>query len=348
MAASIFGTRFSGARTPAWHSLGTVFTDRPSVSEAFTRTGLDYPYIEAPVLAHVDGVMIPVAGKKAIVRGPTIDDPMHRTLAVVSENFGVIQNMEIAGMLDVLAAKWPIETVGALGKGETIFGTLDAGETSVGGEPIHKYFLFTDSKDGTRNLEIAFTPVRIVCQNTLTMGLRKATSRFTLGHKKTVRQYAGWAIDVIAQLQANEEVILADLQALTEVRLDADRVQQLLIQIYPEPVRSAQHEIVLAAFAAAGGSVPQDLQTAYKDREEGRITQLEHTVLMRSSAEELLRRFNDEQPKLANTAWALYNSVVELEDFRQGRGDAAMSAVFGQRAATKTRAYQLITASSKN
>ena len=61
MSASIFGSRFSGSRTPAWHGLGTVFTDKPSASEAFTRTGLDYPYIEAPVLAHVDGVMIPMA-----------------------------------------------------------------------------------------------------------------------------------------------------------------------------------------------------------------------------------------------------------------------------------------------
>ena len=232
----------------------------------------------------------------------------------------------------------------ALGQGEKIFGTLDAGETTVGREPIHKYFLFTDSKDGTRNLEIAFTPVRIVCQNTLTMGLRKATSRFTLRHEKTVRQYAGWAIGVMAQLQANEEAILADLQALTEVRLDADRVQELLSQIYPEPVRGGPHEIVRAAFAIAGDAVPVDLKTMYEQREKGYASWVEHTVLMRSSAEELLKRFNDEQPSLANTAWALYNSVVEMEDFRQGRGDAAMSAVFGQRAAAKARAYQLISA----
>lgn len=343
MSAQIFGERFSGARTPAWHGLGTVFNDSPSASEAFSRTGLDYPYLECPVLAQVDGsVLLPVAGKKAIVRGPTLDDPMHRTLAVVSEDFGVIQNMEIARMLDVLSNKWPIETVGALGQGETIFGTFDAGQAKIGGDDIHKYFLFSDSKDGSRNLEIAFTPVRVVCQNTLTLGLKQASSRFTLGHKKTVRQYAEWGINVIARLQANEEVILADLNALTEIRLDAEEVRLLLNQIYPEPVRSGPHGLVLAAFEAAGDDIPEDLQSEYTDREHGYARWVERAQLMRSSATELLARFNDEQPPLAWTAWALYNSVVELEDFRRGKGDVAMSAVFGQRATTKARAFNLI------
>ena len=37
MPASIFGDRFVGFREPAWHGIGTTFTDHITVSEAVER-----------------------------------------------------------------------------------------------------------------------------------------------------------------------------------------------------------------------------------------------------------------------------------------------------------------------
>jgi hypothetical protein len=46
MPASIFGSRFTGRREPAWHGLGTVFEDAPLASEAIVRSGMDYVVVE--------------------------------------------------------------------------------------------------------------------------------------------------------------------------------------------------------------------------------------------------------------------------------------------------------------
>lgn len=347
--ASLFGERFISRRVPAWHALGTIFDDAPTMSSAFLRANLDYTYTEGSVYVAIGDAHIAVPDKKAILRSPTIDDPMHRVLSIVGKDFGVVQNMDIAKILDELTERWPVETAGALGYGETIFATMNAGEAEIGGESIQKFFLLTDSKDGSRNLDIAFTPVRVVCQNTLTTGLQRAQSRFALQHTRDVGLYAQLGVNVLAGLQASEEDILRELQELTQVHFEEDEAVRLIAQIYPESEKSRQHLLIEQAIALP--NVAPEIESMGKARKLSRLAQLEHTALLRGSARELLARFNDEQPSLAWTAWALYNSVVELEDFKQGRGSNAeisWSALRGSRAQTKTRAYSLISRAAMN
>ena len=54
--------------------------------------------------------------------------------------------------------------------------------------------------------------------------------------------------------------------------------------------------------------------------------------------------FNQQFGHFANTPWAVYNSVVEAEDYRRGHNGnndapASSTALFGDRAKTKARAF---------
>ena len=49
--------------------------------------------------------------------------------------------------------------------------------------------------------------------------------------------------------------------------------------------------------------------------------------------------FNDEQPRLANTPWALWQAIVEVEDYRKGWANNASSVLFGERAGIKAKAF---------
>ena len=52
--------------------------------------------------------------------------------------------------------------------------------------------------------------------------------------------------------------------------------------------------------------------------------------------------FNQEHPKVAQTPWAIWQAVVETEDYRRGKESTngrQSSALFGTRATTKEKAF---------
>jgi hypothetical protein len=129
MPASIFGSRFTGKREPAWHGLGTVFEDAPLASEAIVRSGMDYVVAKCPLFIDTPwGPMNPEAGdagaKFALVRQPVADDMEPRLFGVCSADYEVVQNTELAEILDPLTRRWPVETAACLGLGETVLVTL--------------------------------------------------------------------------------------------------------------------------------------------------------------------------------------------------------------------------------
>ena len=173
MPASIFGDRFVGFRQPAWHGLGEVFTDRINVSEAVARAKVGFEIHKAQNFARMDTGRFDDQGRPivhsvptnsySVMREPTYDDPEWQVLSTVGEQWTPIQANDLATMLDPISERYPVETAGAIGRGEKIFFTLDAGGAEIAGEDHNLYYLITDHRDGSGALSMAFTPVRVVC-----------------------------------------------------------------------------------------------------------------------------------------------------------------------------------------
>jgi uncharacterized protein YecA (UPF0149 family) len=66
---------------------------------------------------------------------------------------------------------------------------------------------------------------------------------------------------------------------------------------------------------------------------------VDRTKQLRTTAEELYGKFNDENPDVANTVWASLQAVTELSTWREGN-KADNSVLFGARANEIYRAYQ--------
>lgn len=334
MAANLFGERFLGFREPAWHSLGKTFDQPITAVEAVRQGGLEYTIEKYPLFAE-GGYP---TGKFGIFREPTMDDMQYRFLGVCGEEYNIVQNTMIAEILDPLTKMWPVETVGALGVGETMFLSLDAGDAEVHGEHIKQFFLITDTRDGGTSMRIAFTPIRVVCQNTLVSGLKQATVSAALQHGFNIEQTLRTRVTLLEKMQKARVATMATFEALASAAIQDDDAQTIFTLAYPNPKRTDKLEL-LEDFDSVNG--PEMLGALYDEATRAEQSWLYYTKraeTMREGVRSTYDRLCDEHPGIASTAWAAYNAVVEFADFREG-SNVAKSALFGSRSAEKKRAF---------
>lgn len=337
MSGNIFGVRYVG-REAAWHQLGTVF-DRPVTAvEAATLCGLDYQVHKAPLSVTIDGAQIAIPDQYALVRSATFDDDQPRVFGVCGPQYTPLQNMDLARQLDDLTATWPVETMGALGLGERVFMTLDAGDGEVHGEAIRKYFLVTDGKTPRDGLTIAFTPVRVVCQNTLTTALAAATINVELRHTGDILNRFSSVVELSTQMQRAQDALMEALNILADARITTKQAKAVLQAAYPDPKKPGA---VALSEAAGGGILADGVQHAWiKQRATAHEAKADRMVAHRATTLQLFEKFNDEFPAVGGTAWAIYNAVTEYCDHREMRGGTnPMNALFGWGAAAKARAF---------
>ena len=302
MAHELFGQRFYGYREPAWHGLGKIFTHEPTAIEAFREAGLMYEIRKVPVFAYIDGTNHLVQDQWALVREPTEDDPEYKVFGLVGEQYCVVNNADIAPIVDILAQEWPIETVGALKDGRTIFVTLRAGLDEIEGDEIAKFFLLTDTKDGSGALKLAFTPVRVVCQNTLTSALHGTRDQFSLIHNDFVRMDLKAAIDIIAASKRQEANVLEVFRRMAAVQRDIEELDRIISDpgtVFPghaeyilehleEPLQDLYPRKAFLRLAALYHDAGKALTMTRDDA--GRIHFYSHQRFSRDAAAELVRR----------------------------------------------------------
>ena len=351
MPAVIFGDRFLGRREPAWHRLGEVFTEPTSMTDAIKRANIDFHIAKHPVVAQIDnGESIDLVPTKnfAVVREPVADDDQYRILSIVGKEWTPIQAMDLGRMLDPVTEQHPVETIGALGHGEKIFMTLDAGDSQICGEDHKLYFLVADHRDGMGALQLAFTPVRVVCQNTLTAGLASAKISVRLTHTRNIESDTEWYIGLFNQMSVAKDEAIGVMNTLSTVNnITKEESDRVIKSAYPDaspPRRLTLSKDITADDVPA--SVWVKLMGDKKELFEEFEQRKARVELIRDGARERYDAFNDEFTHLARTPWAVWQAVVETEDYRKGHKDSS-TALFGTRADAKARAFttarQLVT-----
>ena len=350
MPASIFGDRFIAFKEPAWHGLGKVFYDRTnlSVTDAIAMADVNFEIHKVPNYAKIpvgNGFLNVESKSFSVVREPTTDSPEWKILSTVGSDWTPIQLKDLASMLDPLTKEYGVETVGAIGEGEKVFITLDAGQSKIAGEDHNLFYLITDHRDGSGALNIAFTPVRIVCQNTLNLGLREAKVNVSLPHRKSIVQDAEWYTGLFSQMLTAKEDSIEKLNVLTTAKIDDVQVKKLVDKAYPKP--SVPNRLRLSQGMDANDLPSHIWARVLQDKEQWETQHDQSIARIEKHKEMALERydiFNQEHPIVANTPWAIWQAVVETEDYRRGKeatGGRQSSALFGARASTKEKAFSL-------
>jgi len=341
MPATLFGERFISRREPAWHGLGEVFNKdlKLNASEAMTKADILFGINKYPQVVKMEDGTELATESFAVVRDPVAEDPEPRVLATVGNDWTAIQAKELGKMLDPISEKFPVETAGAIGKGEKIFLTMDAGGSTIAGEDHELYWLVTDHRDGTGALTVAFTPVRVVCQNTLVTGLRSSKISINLKHTKSIQNDAAFYLDIFGQMTKTQESVVTAMNSLTKATLVERQVEAILSAAYPNASQTTKSNHTNGIRI---GDVPpivwNRILSDRKEQKEIWEKRQARVDRIKDNAKERLDVFNQDFSKYANTPWAVYNAIVETEDYRRG-WDGSGTALYGQRANAKARAF---------
>lgn len=230
---------FFSVQQKAWHGLGQILQDHPTSSEAIQQAGLDYKVEKMPLYTGADSSRIDPTGNASdsgLIKVPhyfaSVRTDNAAPLGVVGKDYQIVQNQDAFTFFDSIAQAEGIryETAGALGAGERIFITAKMpGHIRVGKDDlIERYIFMTNSHDGSGSITAAFTPVRIVCQNTLNAALSSKTSVVRIRHTSGARQRLAQAHSIMGLASRSSEQSQAVFNRWAKVRITDPELKKLI------------------------------------------------------------------------------------------------------------------------
>jgi len=313
--------------------------------EALEAANLNWQVGKLPLQDEDNGLMKPVPSTYGVCRHDGEKYiPLTKGGKAVGKVWKALQNVDAFSFLDDLMQdqEAKIEVCGALGDGETVWVLAKVPETITfdGIDVVEQYILISNTHDGTGSVRILPTPVRVVCNNTLTMALsRGKTHGFVIRHTgkldermEQVRQamglvkstFIGWGEQ--AQQLLNTKMTLKEMEDYFIDALDVKYELEDLTNAEGDVV--GQKKVLLSDGRGKGAK-------------------------MVDNCKKLLFTPNNMIGNMTGTAWAAYNVVTEAIDHHftelkyfsksGGNGEKSTkrmeSALFGPLARRKVKAW---------
>jgi phage/plasmid-like protein (TIGR03299 family) len=155
---------------------------------------------------------------------------------------------------------------------------------------VSRYLLLTNSHDGSSAVSVLWTPVRVVCQNTLSAALRNFDGRrngLNIRHLENVQEKLSQARNVLGLSEAYYQTFARDANAMAERRLTTTEALSYFSKLVPLPEEEDKHEI---------------------QARNARVKRAELLTLWGGAGQ------GADIPGVEGTLWTAYNSITELVD----------------------------------
>lgn len=300
-----------------WHGLGQSVDGAMTAEEALVKGGLNYEIEKVDIFSNVrnpqtnDIDIVNISeylDKVSVIRKDTM-----QPLGVVGRDYQVLQNREAFGFLDSLVGENQAvyETVGALGLGEKVWMMLKLPhdiEVNNGKDISKCYLLMYNAHDGTSTIKARFTPIRVVCQNTVRMALQ-GKSEVSIRH----------TVNALERLEEAHKL-------LGIVKKQVDYAQVIFNKMAHKRVNPLQIKQYLDAVITKSKTESNEPST----RRENIVNEIVHL-------------FKAGKGNNGETVWDLYNGVTEYVDHHRSvknGGNKWVVATFGTGDPIKQRAFE--------
>lgn len=188
-----------------WGDLGAEVSNDLTPLEMMEAAGVNWTVAKAQLNAIVNGQSIIVPEKRALVRSSD-----QKILDIVGKEWNPCQNEEAFEFFDdfVRSGDMEMHTAGSLKGGNIVWCLARVKESfkCFGNDEVESYLLFTNPHKFGQAIDVRFTPIRVVCQNTMTLALKGKGDAVKLNHKKAfdpsiVKTTLGIAKEKLAQYE---------------------------------------------------------------------------------------------------------------------------------------------------
>lgn len=164
-----------------WHGLGVRVPADLTPDQMLDKAGLDWSVSKRKLLTQ-DGIEVPE--KMALVR-----DSDNSVLDIVGKEWNPVQNQEAFEFFNdfVTSGDMEMHTAGSLMEGRIVWALAKVNQSFevFGNDVIESYLLFSNPHRFGQSIDVRFTPIRVVCNNTLTLSLNsKTVSSVKISHKR--------------------------------------------------------------------------------------------------------------------------------------------------------------------
>ena len=269
-----------------WHGLGTEVSNDLTPIQMMQKAGVDWEVEQQKIVTETG---IEINDKVALVR--TSDNTL---LDVTGKDWKPVQNEEAFTFFSefVAAGDMEMHTAGSLKEGRNVWALAKVKESFdvFGEDRVDSYLLFSNPHQYGKAVDVRFTPIRVVCHNTLTFSLQNASKNSVkVGHRTafdadTVKETLGLASEKFAKYKEMA-------QFLGSRKITAEALIQYYNDVFPTTSRKEEKASVV---------VYDDLSKAAK---------MCYDALEVQPGAEFA----------AGTWWQAFNSVTYYTDHLQGR-----------------------------
>lgn len=171
-----------------WHGLGQQVSDDITTDGMMKAAGLDWSVTKQPMYYMDDlGEMGEVPGKSALVRSSD-----NKVMDIVGQDWNPVQNAEAFEFFRefVDTGDMQMHTAGSLKDGKMVWALAKVNDgftikTAQGEDSVESYLLFSNPHQYGKSIDVRFTPIRVVCNNTLTLSLNQNVDQYVrMGHQR--------------------------------------------------------------------------------------------------------------------------------------------------------------------
>lgn len=267
------------SRKTYFENIGNDVTKFNKIHDVLRASGLDYKvekkelYLEDK--KHVDNWYA------------TVRDDNNSVLGVVGKDYCVLDNIEGFEFINEIinGNDTMFESAGSWDKGRRAFIVAKTKSLYICGDEFTPYILFTNSHDGSGSIKVMFTPIRVLCSNTIILAEEKAQMKISIRHSKNAKD----------RLKIAQEVLTANSNYIEKLKKNAEIMNSV----------DLPKEEFISLIGIMTGVEKDDLTNIKRQRAEQTLNEIKE----RYNAQDL-QRFNE-------TVWRAVQCISDWECHRQ-------------------------------